>query len=219
MTFSSKSKEHILEIWGREPESLDELAQCVIKVIDHYKYRDYRGKVLKKMPSPKVVGFAWHIHHTIISNSNYAPQTGVRNRSKDTNKPTSYPGWEGRVWIRYQSEPPSFGSCPFQSTLTYPGTGGFGSYNGPWEEIATAYYKNGSKFPHPKPEIYSWHYRFFDDDWPAVNTTLEKKFLFDVIRNPNACKYPTHAFVWNDQETLAQDRAYLSQIKELAKIK
>ena len=89
MNFKRKIKDNILKINGGEPRSLDELVSCVIKVINTV---------------TPVKGFAWDIRKGEVSNSHDCPMDGVTNWSRsDTSLPTSYPGWCGRVWIRYDS--------------------------------------------------------------------------------------------------------------------
>ena len=121
----SKIKKDILKVYGREPTTLDELAECVIKVID------------RQTP---VAGFVWHIRHdTSVSNTHDCPIDGVTNwGGRDQNRPFGYPGWEGRVWIRYKSDKETWGSDPFRATLTHTGAGGWGSYDGPWQKISRA---------------------------------------------------------------------------------
>jgi hypothetical protein len=192
---------------------MNELAQCVIEVINQHRCYTYQGKTLKEMPTPEVVGFAWDVRHGIVSNSHSAPQSGVRNWGSDPTKPMGYPGWGGRVWIRYRKETPKFGNESFLSTLTYTGSGGFGSYDGPWAEISTAQFKNCLKFSYPEPQVYSWDYRFYDSDWPLLTTNLEKQALFDTIRDSKLSGFRPHRFSWTDPQTLSEDQAYLTRVK------
>lgn len=189
----SAIKQNILKIHGRDPADLDELAQCVINVINCYEDRS-RQKVVK----PKVVGFSWDLlHGNSISNTHACPIDGVSNWGCDPKKPRGYPGWTGRVWIRYDKPAVSFGSDPFRITCTYPGTGGWGGYNGPWETLYNAWYTRyrGYKKPprdaYPEPQIYSWDYRFFDADWPD----LEQMRMWDILSDRDG---RDHKFLWED---------------------
>ena len=135
-------------------------------------------------------------------------------------------GWLGRVWVRYAGRCESFGSDPFKATLTYPGTGGWGGYNGPWEQLNNAWhkvvspqcYRNGRRIPvpkdlYPEPQAYSWDYRLFDQDWPGVTENLERQQMWDLLsdRKPQTI---THEFLWEDPEIAAQDREFMSTVKE-----
>jgi len=191
-------KKHILNVYGREPRGLDDLARCVIAVINHRR---------------PVVGFAWQISKSAkVSNSHSAPLDGVHNWSRKPELPMGYPGWQGRVWIRYAAPDRGFGSDAFHETLTDTGTGGFGSYDGPWTGISkvrweTYGYKTRGKNVYPEPQIYSWGYRFYDSDWPD----LYKDDLFDIIANKP--KVNTHKFLWNDPKVEQSDTEFISQQK------
>ena len=199
MNHKVEIKKDILKVYGREPRSTSELAECVIKVID------------RKTP---VAGFAWDIRRdTSVSNTHDCPIDGVTNwGGRDQNRPFGYPGWEGRVWIRYKSDKETWGSDPFHATLTYPGTGGWrGSYDGPWQKISRAWHKahpnqnkKGFKPRYPQPQVYGWDYRFFDSDWPDLYYTE----IFDIIKGSKRTK---HKFLWEDPEVVDADRDFISK--------
>jgi hypothetical protein len=203
-----KLREQLVKKYG-EPQNLDELAQMVIKAISSYSYEG------KRTP---VVGFAWDIHYDSVSNSHDCPINGKTNWSRrevledGSPAPTSYQGWQGRVWIRYRRPTPSFGSDPFEDTLTYPGTGGAGSYDGPFEGISTARYRryghNDGPNNYPEPQAYSWDYRFFEDDWPALKTWREKQQVIAALSGTRANL--NHRFEWWDPKTREQDDEFLN---------
>jgi hypothetical protein len=188
-------KDNIIKDFG-EPASLDELAYTIIKIINQYQ--------------TQVIGFSWKIRHEEnVSNSHYCPIDGVTNWGGTENIPKSYKGWQGRVWIRYATELSDFASKPFCNTLTYPGTGGFGSYNGPWENISSAAYllkKTG-------PIIFSWDYRFFDNDWPLIKQYVEELSVYERLSNIKQNYY--HTFLWEDENTAKLDADFLSDSKTI----
>ena len=191
-------KAHILKIFGREPESMDELACCVIKVIAH---------------EHPVVGFAWDIEHRAVSNSHECPMDGKTNwGGREQDAPRNYPGWQGRVWVRYSKPTPSFGNNPFDRSLTYPGTGGWGSYEGPFQSIATAwdrqYGHNAPKTAYPEPQVYSWDYRIFDSDWPGVTEEMRTQMTFNKIAGIDSIY--KHKFEWHNPETLTKDAEFIA---------
>jgi hypothetical protein len=205
-------KKKIIDCYGHEPTTLDELAYCVIANLNRF---DGRNK-----EKCKVVGFSWDITRREVSNSHSAPLNGVENFMGDKNRPTSYPGWSGRVWVRYQSKITMFGSHPFRNTATHTGTGGFGSYSGPWEAISRQFYENkinniavtGVKIP--EPQVYSWDYKIFAADWPLVDQnfidTYSKHHAWAVLNNQRVDQSITkHRFLWEDPETKAADQAYM----------
>src|ERR1700727_2046995 len=134
-------KEKFLRIVGKEPETLDELAHGVIKVIESQTTKIWNGNIYLQHPI-KVLGFSWDIwYRSTVSNSHSAPEGKQTNwGGYKTDIPTSYPGWEGRVWIRYApiKNGHHISSTPFCNTLTHPGTGGSGTYDGPWSALSAA---------------------------------------------------------------------------------
>jgi len=203
-------KERILQVYGREPESLDELARCVIAVIENQKNDDY-GQGGKNY---RVAGFAWDIHYRdLVSNTHSSPAGLPQNWRGEAHLPKGYPGWMGRVWIRYAEPCRSFGSSPFDSTLTHTGTGGAGGYGGPWETISAERFR---RYGHKRvkdayPEIccYSWDYRIYQADWPKLTQWVEKQQIWSELSGKPWLK--NHTFEWNDPEVLAQDAAFLAE--------
>jgi hypothetical protein len=200
MNYRRKYKNDAVKDYGREPCSLDDLARFVVFTINKI--------------SP-VVGFAWDIRQGNVSNTHDSPIDGVTNWTQrelyrdGTPKPTRYSGWSGRVWIRYADKTSVFGSDPFSRTLTHPGTGGGGGYNGPWEDLIARryhYYRGNKQEPrYPEPMCYSWDYRFYDMDWPD----LYKGHIFAMLSETNT---KTHRFKFEDDEVAARDKQFLDMI-------
>jgi len=228
-----QKQQHIKDIYGKEPETLDELAEACIAVIGHN--------------SVPVVGFAWNIETDArVSNSHDAPVDGYTNWGGDNHRGDvkSYPGFRGRVWIRYETDP-DFMRCSenFNKTLTHTGSGGGGSYDGLWTNISTASYKTRfrkdpgnyrSKFiyKYPAPKCYSWDYRIFQSDFPALclmpgillsdeYPAFEKEQDELEIWHRLQGKYYRrekfthhHAFKWEDPATKAKDIEFLETYTE-----
>jgi hypothetical protein len=209
-------KQKVLDIFGREPATMDELAQCVIAVANEYReYRRDREGNLTAGPKAKVVGFQWQITHSdSVSNSHSNPVEGVSNFSRHKDKPTGYPGWNGRVWIRYASdEGYGFGNDALRQTLTHTGTGGYGGYSGPWEQVMSARFRRYQRQYGPKtyPDIkaYSWDYRLYDMDWPLITELYEKELMWGILAD-RAVYNPTHRFLWEDPDTKLADAKFLA---------
>lgn len=207
-----KKQQHIKDIYGKEPETLNEIAESVIAVINQKR---------------KVAGFAWDVKYTErVSNSHTAPITGYSNfLGKRTIN--SYPGFAGRVWIRYsEPDPNCFGSEVFPATLTYTGTGGSGSYSGLWGKISlhagSANHKRDKNIQHPGVDCLSWDYRFFLQDFPGildeVNARIiqfEKEVAWDKLMNRyiHSTFYYSHKFEWEDPTIKAMDDKFLLKIE------
>jgi hypothetical protein len=210
-------KQKVIDIFGKDPASLQELAECTIAVINHTlaNSKDETRPV-------HVVGFKWEIRYDKkVSNSHYAPLSGTTNWGgrKSEGTPLGYPGWQGRVWIRFSVGPHLFGSNGFRQTLTYPGTGGWGADDGPWKHISSMFYRKYGSRPGKNtaingPACYSWDYRFFEDDFPALRQWREKQELFPALQNQKW--NDTHIFEWNDPATVEADNMFLQLLKEEA---
>lgn len=202
-------KQRVLQAYGHEPKTMDELAWAVIKTIESVRTDQYNGQNLCK-----VVGFAWNMGYGDVRNSHSAPMNGKQNWSaRDKDIPTSYPGWNGRVWIRYKDRNTSGSSEAFRSTLTYPGTGGGGAYGGIWETLCTErwnrYKFSAEKDAYPEVKCFSWDYRIYESDWPLLQEDMEKQRMFDKLAG-NVFSH-NHNFRWEDPETKMADQAFLAE--------
>jgi hypothetical protein len=201
-------KKLVIDTFGKEPENLDELAHCIIKLIETRSTENWSTGLKEQC---KVVGFAWKIYQGNVSNSHSAPLGGIHNFMRDKDLPVSYPGWMGRVWIRYYNPGCSPSSEQFYNTLTYPGTGGGGSYDGPWENIYKRHYNTlGPKGDpaYPAPQLCSWDYRIYMSDWPALHDDFEKQKIFDKLAGRHTANM--HDFLWNDPATVMADAEFMS---------
>lgn len=216
-------KADILKIFGKEPETLNEVAQCVIATVNSKK--DRKGRTVK------LSGFSWDVSHSdSVSCSHYSPIGYPRNwggmqKGEDGEcLPRGYPGFEGRIWIRYAEDFDNFG-YDLSGTLSHTGTGGSGSYNGPWATIATAWFKKygykRKEANYSEPSLYSWDFRFFDSDWPKIAEMTaahydewRKECFFHKLQGAGEWQLPTrpvlkHRFLWEDSEMKAADTEFI----------
>ena len=172
-------KAYAKSIYGPEPQNLNEMGHALIKIIDAYHGHNRYGYM--RVSAVKCLGLAWEISHSdSVSNSHSSPEGYSRNWSCDKTLPKGFPGWQGRVWVRYTNDfSNSFGSDPFDRTLTYTGTGGDGGYDGPWSTIIHTHF---NRYGHgktdgmyPKINAYSWDFKIFDYDWPELSDVLDWK--------------------------------------------
>jgi hypothetical protein len=198
------TKQKILNIFGREPETLDQLAECTIAVINSH-------------IGTKVVGFQWDINYSKeVSNSHSSPEGYPQNWEGKPSLPEYYGGWSGRVWIRYEKPLPSFVSDPFRATLTHTGTGGAGSYNGPWSKISSFHYgyyghKRLTAGDYPRPDCYSWDFKIFELDWPLLARAVEKAHVWSALSDTPWDR--NHKYSWTDPKTYADDRKFMFGVK------
>ena len=204
MNYKQRELNKSIKLFGKEPANLDELGEFCIKIID------------SQLKDSRVLGFKWDIRYdSHVSNSHDCPIIGVTNWRREDDKPKGYPGFSGRVWIRLSEEIDSFASDLFWKTFTHPGTGGFGSYSGPFTWISNCYFK---RFGHgnstyPKPVIYSWDYRFFLPDFPLILEYVNNYRPWLILQD----KSPDfqHIFEWYDAETLEADNLFIGEMKDL----
>ena len=205
-------QKRIHKIFGKDPETMDELAQCTIAVANAH------PEIVRQ--EIRVVGFAWNIvYGNNVSNSHNAPlgkQTNWGGYDKDATK--VYDGFGGRVWIRYNRAPGGWGSDGMEHTLVHTGTGGAGSYGGLWQHITTQRYKkyNAEKACESRVFVkqcacYSWDCKIFADDFPLIADMVSKQQMMDILITTK--KQPiVHQFAWNDPETVEEDRLFLEEI-------
>ena len=202
----------IHKIFGKEPETMDELAQCTIAVVNAH------PDIVRQ--EIRVVGFAWNIvYSNKVSNSHNAPlgeQTNWGGYDKDA--PRGYDGFAGRVWIRYNRAPTGWGSGGMEHTLVHTGTGGGGSYGGLWQHITTQRYKKYNAEKACKSRVfvkqcacYSWDCKIFTNDFPMIADMVSKQQMIDILITTE--KQPiVHQFAWNEPETVEEDRLFLEEI-------
>tara|TARA_R110000850_G_scaffold6449_7_gene25129 strand:- start:6571 stop:7185 length:615 start_codon:yes stop_codon:yes gene_type:complete len=200
-------KKKWLDIVGSEPKTLDELGDGVCKVIRHN---------LKRRKHVTLEGVKWMVdYQETVPNTHSRPFDGVQNYGyMDDSKPKGYPGFAGRVWVRYFCDPGS-GWEALENTGTHTGTGGYGAYSGPWQEIASGHYRQAGR--NTGPYCLSWDYRFFLQDWPLIEKSTEKNLTMQRLKG----KAPrvTHTYEFFDEEAHAEDRRLLKKWKnELEKL-
>jgi hypothetical protein len=194
-------KEDILKHHA-EPRNLDELAQIVIATINRNVVSDVEGC--------RVVGFVWDIKHGAVRTSHSHPILTERNESVPYYG--EVPGWNGRVWIRFSDEIKHWGSDSFSRTLTYPGTGGAGSYNGPWAQVAQAHFNRFGHGTYPKIHCFSWEYRLYDSDWPLLAEVIEwEKNKTWAVLTDTTFNRPDHQFKWVDESVAAADEKFIQE--------
>jgi hypothetical protein len=172
---------------GHEPQTFNEVAEAVLKVMQHN-------------TSNTVVGFAWDVRYQSSRAHN-------SHEVKDKYKPYDA-CMVGRVWIRLAKRNTGWAPDVLKNTLTYHGTGGYGSYNGPWEHLYKPYHT--AKEP---LHYYSYDYSFVVKDWPALFYEIEKRRTLSLLTN-DPLKI-SHAFKWIDPAVTVYDNKLLAQYHEL----
>lgn len=218
-------QQHMVDVYGKLPETLDELAEACIAVINEI---------------DPVIGFAWDIHYDPSVSASHNAPIGHRSTMgcSDKNIRRNFPGFYGRYWIRYaKTTKDTFGwSHNISRTLTYGGTGGGGAYNGLWTDICHAYYVADRKLklpkkddlfalPYDEPKCFSTDYRFFLMDHPGLDFAqeiLEHEYEQDKQetwhkvkgRYYSRKKYQlTHKFEWEDPAVKAADAEYIKAVE------
>jgi hypothetical protein len=187
----------VCQAYGKEPETLDEIAEAIVATIS--------------VTNQRVTGFYWEIEYNPkLGNTHSSPQRGVTNWGQQDNLPKNYPGLWGRVWIRYATPPERWASDTFHPTMTYPGTGGGGAYNGPWEAISRIMYKLDRSRP---TCMFSWDYRVWVDDWPCLEEIISKAATWHKLKAKRHLELK-HKFGWDDEETAKNDAELLATYPE-----
>lgn len=184
---------------------LDQVAQTVM------------GKVQKKT-NGNLVGFWWNVRFSpLVSNSHASPVGFPRNWDRKVDRPLGYPGWLGRVWVRYR-QVRGFASDGLLGTLTHTGGGGYGAYDGPWNDLSLRVYRKNKTLARenriPEPNIYSYDYSFFLEDWPELKYWHEKAETLGALMDQDLVP-EFHRFGWDDPEQTQQDWQLMQQMTEM----
>lgn len=205
-SYKQQYKDTMVQKYG-EPTTLDELFDTIRLTLEDQNPNKENGLF--------VVGFAWNIsyRHT-ISNTHSCPINGETNWGCKVHLSRGYPGFTGRVWIRFNHDQ-QFGWTEdlFNHSLSYPGTGGGGAYSGPWNNICHRRWKTYGHSKHssfPEPKVYSWDYKIFADDFPLIVDTWTKNNLLNVIKTNDAGIKIVSKLEWNDPATKELDDAFLT---------
>lgn len=205
-------QKNMIDLLGREPENMDDVAEAIrLKVLANTKNRLW--------------GLHWELRYSDqVSNSHSRPLDGVENWGRKPEKPIGYPGWRGRVWARYSTVFDGWGSDYFRDTLSHTGTGGSGSYNGPWQKINSDFFqiqtlikkmkpKRSNGRPFYEPQTYSWEYRIYESDWPGLQKEREQGKLMAILKGEHF-RMPPHRFRWDDEEAVKHDAELNSWLEE-----
>ena len=193
-----------------EPTTLDELFEAV------------RLTLVDKLKRARVIGFAWNIAYMENVRCSHCSPAGELNNwsGNDEGRPKSFPGWQGRVWIRTANDPKGWLSENFSQTLTYPGTGGGGSYEGPWRGVSEARYRAygyskaaaGEK-RYPEVRSWSWDYKIFSKDFPLIVEEYTKSMLLDAIKTGKHQIVMNSNLSWTDDKTAHADEMFLAEVQ------
>lgn len=157
-----------------EPDTIEEFANVVPNMINDLLHKK------------NLCGISWEItKHALVSNTHCCPIGGVTNWGSKPDKPTGYSGWIGRIWVAYRGEMHGRGGPYFEDSSSalkalrlHTGTGGYGSYRGPWHDLF-----EDSEI-RKLVSLYSWDLKFFDADWPLkkTNEDYEKQLMLQRLR-------------------------------------
>lgn len=158
-----------------------------------------------------------------VSNGRSAPVGKPTNFSGRSHLPISYPGWSGRAWIRYNKNCSDGwgGSDPIRGTGLHTGTGGFGTYDGPWSPLIRSIFDarlietiSLKQYNDLEQICYSWDCRVFADDFPEILDLFETDRLFDTIAKGNSVQRQ-YSYCWNDPDTVAADKQLIERLERL----
>ena len=199
-------------------EHLDALGERIVRFVDVW--------LMEHKHDNEIVGFHWDLrYNNSVSNSHSAPKNGKTNwggRHKDV--PRGYPGFEGRVWIRY-ARSCDFGSAnePLAKMRLYTGTGGAGTYSGPWSRLESEMNKHRmDNMDSPNPILkmndrihcYSWDARIFMADLDAkMAEQLEMEMFLQIMKSKDGRINQgafSHHFKWDDPKTFSEDNRRLN---------
>lgn len=206
-------QQHIVNIYGKSPTTLTEVAEAVLAVIQSQE---------------EVVAFHWSIDFSDSVGGYFHAPVGYEKDLYKENVPRHL-GFKGRVDIRYKHvklHTTFAASGNFEATLTRPGSGSRACYYQKWIPVDRAYYKLYGRND-DEPAFWGWDYTFFLEDWPdliikdeirAHEQAEHERQVWTILQ----CKYFQkqkytlhHDFEWIDPEVQAQDLELLAKFEEL----
>lgn len=119
----------------------------------------------------------------------------------------TFPGWQGRVWVRFDahSDIGSDVSRYLRSADLHTGTGGFGSYNGPWTSLYHLWHHNHDVLKDwPEPRVYSWDCTLFQDDFVDICNGMDTIRAFAALSGESS-EWNRSEFWWEDPALEQQD--------------
>lgn len=192
-------KQRILDIYGGEPQTFDELCECVIQVVNHYECR--------REPKNQLIGFACRYSYNRQVAATHSAPLGHR---INWQSPEKFPALTGRVWLRYADQQRSeLGGV----ALVHTGTGGFGGYSGPWEGAAYHYYglfgyeKHKDQFH--RPMIYSYDSKIWLEDWPGIASDIEHEILTSCLKAQDI--FLNYRYEWSNDWVKDHDQRLMSR--------
>jgi hypothetical protein len=197
--------DYIRKVYGKNIDNIDDAAEAVIATIND-------------CSDNRVLGFKWEVgYHDRVPNTHSAPEEHRHNFRCKGEVPNGFSGFYGRVWIRMEKEPP-FMTDKFARTNTHSGTGGYGPYSGPWTTLGSRWYNRYSDKPpfnaYPRPNFYSYDYRFYMLDWPELVLDLESAMIMDKLAGVPQREF-NHTFLWQDNDTVAKDSEFINECKKV----
>lgn len=151
-------------------------------------------RLLNQRHGDVVLGLAWDtVYFDCVSNSHCAPRGGVQNWTGREKGPRGYPGFSGRVWMLLSNISHRFSpSDMLRNVFIHPGTGGFGTYNGPWTDLYREWQRLQDSSPlshkrftekHPEPQVHSWDIKMFCQDWSRLHDDLAAMHAFNILKD------------------------------------
>lgn len=171
------------------------------------------------LKSNRLLGMCWDIGYSQkVSNTHSCPRNGVTNWSCVPEKPKGYRGFHGRLWLRYADTMESDARDALFNARIHTGTGGYGSYNGPWSAVTDMYYSKfkGVMCKAPNINCYSWDFRFYIDDFEELQKWetlyLLTRDVDDIFLN-NAM----HKFLREEDKMKVFDQELLQQLQAVTR--
>ena len=214
-----RHREQMIERYG-QPKKLQGVFDIVREIIDDEAKKGFT----------RLVGLAMELRRDTITTTHSAPV----GENQSWRSPNRYPGYAGRIWIRYEREPRGNKFNPmdcFRKTLTHTGTGGGGDYDSPWKMASSVWHHRfGRSEPNDyvhrvrpgvgdvnemrRPSLWGFTYHFYYKDWPSLWEADKRRDLLDTIGGdgiPHNFNHTRHKLRWDCPQQLFVDDRFLSE--------
>lgn len=192
-----------------EPANLDELG---LALVNHVNNLGASSKGRDK--DQRVLGLVWNISSGEQCNSHNSP-VGIPSSFRD---PDRFPAFYGRVWLRLAKAPGWSATDYFEGSCCHLGSGGGGSYDGPWDQLYTTWHQQHRRWrtrvkpDYPEPNLYSWTFTVWLQDWPLIEKHYGKLDMLDMIKGVRVDYLKrNHTFAYEAEGIDAADGKYIQQ--------
>lgn len=183
----------------------EELGHAIVR---HVNARVQEERKHGQLTGNRLLGLAWELNAV---NASYVGRSikHRENAMRGSNERDSA-GYSGKIWFRLENELHNGFDALFYGSMFHIGTGGYSTWEGPWQELGKEIYKLEVGVPwelRQKFAAYTFSGQFYLSDFPDLDQFAIMQKLSDEPM-PAVLK-----FLWQEDGLEERDQFYLNQLK------